>query len=284
MEQKIIRITLRLILYVILTLGVVIMVFPYLYMLSTSFKSSHEIVNNVAYFYLIPKELTFSNYKQIFKIIPLLNGFKNTLIIEFFVIIVGTFTTTLAAFSFAKLKFPGKNFIFMMLLSGMMIPYVALMTPQYAAFTKLGMVDTLLPLILPGLFGNTAMMFFLRQYARSIPDTIFEAAKIDGASYFRQYWNIFIPTAAPAIAAHVIFWFLGIWNDVLAPDIYLTTLENKTIQVMLQYLNTQTGSGTIKNLPLIMAGSVLSSIPILALYISFQKYFVNTLALSGIVE
>jgi multiple sugar transport system permease protein len=264
----------------IVLFGAFLMLFPYVYMISLSFRTGNEVVNNLS-FYLIPKQFTWSNYSQIFTIIPLASGFINTFTIEFFVVTIGTFTTSLAAFAFARLRFPGKNFLFFILLGGMMVPYFAVMTPQFTAFTDLNLYDTLWPLILPGLFGNVAMMFFVRQYALSIPDSVYEAAEIDGCGFFRQYFDIFLPLVRPALAAQVIFWFLGIWNDILGPDIYLPTLEHKTIQVMIAYLNNQTGNGTLKNLPIIMAGSVLSSVPTLILYATFQKYFVNTFMLSS---
>lgn len=267
------------VLFIIISIAF-LMLFPYLYMLSMSFKSGNEVVNNLA-FYLFPKEFTLTNYVDIFTIIPLARGFLNTLIIEVFVISFGTISTTMAAFAFARLRFRGKNFLFYMVLTTMMVPYITVLTPQFSAFSHLGLVDTLYPLILPGLFGNVSMMFFLRQYALSIPDSVYEAAEVDGCGFFRLYWNIFLPLVRPAIAAQVIFWFLGIWNDVFGPDIYLQTLNNKTIQVMIKYLDNQTGSGTLKNLPTIMAGSVLSSIPTIAIYIVFQKYFVNTFMLSS---
>lgn len=260
--------------------GAVLMLFPYLYMLSLSFRTGHEITNNFN-FYFWPKEFTFENYKSIFELIPLANGFLNTFIIEFFVIVVGSFATALAAFAFARLRFPGKNFLFFMILSGMMVPYLAVMTPQFSAFTDLDLYDTLWPLILPGLFGNASMMFFVRQYALSIPDDVYDAAEIDGCGFFREFFEIFLPLIRPALAAQIIFWFLGIWNDILGPDIYLPTLSHKTLQVMIAYLNNQTGNGTLKYLPTIMAGSVLSSLPTLVLYACFQKYFVNTFMLSS---
>lgn len=281
--RKIVRIVLYTLLYAVLVLGAVSMVYPYVWMLSTAFKSSSEVVNNFSV-YLIPKEFTFANFPTLFDIIPFFRGFLNTMIVEVTVILVGTFTTTLGAFAFAKLRIPCKEVIFLILLSGMMIPFVVVLTPQYSAYTMLNLVDSLWPLILPGLFGNIGMLFFLRQYMRGIPDTMFEAARIDGASYFRMYWRIMLPLARPAILTQVIFWFLGIWNDILGPDIYLTMLENKTLQVMLKYLDSMSGGGTLRYQPLIMAGALLSSLPILALYLVFQKYFINSMALSGMKD
>lgn len=278
------RIIFLVIVYTLLTLGAFTMVYPYLWMLATSFKSGHEVTNNFGV-YIFPKEFTPQNYSELMRYIPFFKGLLNTMIIEVTVIVCGTFTTCLGAFAFGKLRFPGRNVLFMILLTGMMIPYVSVMMPQYSMFSSLGLTDTLMPLILPGLFGNVSMMFFIRSYAQGLPNEMFEAAKVDGAGYFRQFYTLMLPLCVPAILTQVIFWFLGIWNDVLGPDIYLTTLDNKTLQVMLKYLDTQGGGGgTIRLQPLMMAGAVLSSLPILALYLGFQKYFVNSMVLSGLKD
>jgi multiple sugar transport system permease protein len=279
-----IRYTCKVLIIGILVLVAFLMLFPYLYMVFTSFKSSHEVTTDMS-FYLFPKEFTWENYVKIFdpNVIPLANGFLNTLIIEVVVLIVGTFTTTLGAFAFSRINFVGKNIVFYMLLTSMMIPYVAVLVPQYDAFLKLGWYDTLLPLIIPGLFGNVSMMFFLKQYADSIPNDVYEAAEVEGAGFFTIYWRVFLPLVRPAILAQVIFWFLGIWNDFLAPDLYLPTTENKTLQVMIRWFNQDAGGGgSLVNQPLVMAASVLSSIPTLTIYMIFQKYFVNTFMLSGV--
>ena len=275
--------TFKVLVVAILLFVAVIMIFPYLYMLSNSFKSSTEIVNNSMTFYFIPKDFTFENYIQIFKVIPLGKGFLNTFIIEIFVLTIGTFVTTLAAFAFSRIDFVGKNVVFYMLLSGMMIPFITVLVPQYNMWMKLDMYDTLYPLIIPGLFGNVSMLFFLKQYADTIPDDVYEAAEMAGANFFQVYLKVFLPLVRPAILTQVIFWFLGIWNDFFGPDIYLQTLDNKTLQIMIRFYNTDSGGGggSLVYQPYVMAASVLSSIPTLTLYIIFQKYFVNTFVLSG---
>lgn len=211
---------------------------------------------------------------------PLLRGVGNTLIVEVSVIAVGTFVSSMAAFSFAKLKLPHKNFWLLFLMSGMMVPYAALMMPQFRAFMALNMFDTLWPLILPGLFGNISMMFFLIQYMRGISNAFFEAAKIDGAGYMRMFVSVMIPMVKTALAAQIIFWFIGIWNDYFAPAIYLKSYETMTLQPMMARINSDNSGGT--NLPLIMAGAVLSSIPMFVIYITCQKYFIESLAISGV--
>lgn len=278
--------------YVLKVLGLIVLVlfaittlFPYVYMVSNSFKSTSEIVKYSFTFYFIPKEFTFSNYAKIFEIIPLHKGFMNTIIVETLVLLVGTFTTCLSAFAFSRVKFAGRKILFYVLLSGMMVPFVAVLVPQYNAYQQLELFDTLWPLIIPGLFGNVSMLFFMKQYADTIPDEIYEAAEIDGAGFFQTFSHIFLPLVKTAILVQVIFWFLGIWNDFFGPDIYLPSLDNKTLQVMIRYFSADAsggGGGTLKYQPYVMAASVLSSIPTIVVYICFQKHFVNTFVSTGV--
>lgn len=286
-SRKVVFYTIKVIVVFILLFFAVIMLFPYVYMILTSFKSQYEIINYSSTIYFYVKEFTPSNYIVIFEKIPLLRGFMNTVIIEVTVLTVGTFSTTLAAYAFSRINFFGKNIIFYMLLSAMMIPFVTVLVPQYSFWLRFmdgQLYDTLVPLIAPGLFGNVAMMFFMKQYADTIPNEVYEAAEINGAGFWTTYWKLFLPLVRPAILAQVIFWFLGIWNDFFGPDIYLPTLENKTLQIMIRYFDNNTGGGAGGSLlyqPYTMAASVLSSIPTLVIYIIFQKYFVKTFMLSG---
>ena len=278
-RQKAARIALRTAIYFLLILGAAILVFPYIWMVLTSLKDDYEAMSLTLK--LFPKgKWHFENYKEIWTVVPLIRGVMNTLIVEVSVIAIGTFVSSLAAFSFAKLKLRAKNFWLLFLMSGMMVPYAALMMPQFRAFYALNMFDTLWPLILPGFFGNVSMMFFLIQYMKGISNSFFEAAKLDGAGYMRMFLSIMLPMIKTAIAAQVIFWFIGIWNDYFAPAIYLKSYETMTLQPMMARINSNNSGGT--NLPLIMAGSVLSSIPMFVIYVTCQKFFIESLAISGV--
>lgn len=268
----------RVIIYALLIVGAFILMFPYFWMLLTSFKDDYEAMS--LKLVLFPTKWIFSNYKEIWTVVPLLRGVWNTLVVEVSVIAVGTFVSSMGAFSFAKLKLRHKNFWLLFLMSGMMVPYAALMMPQFRAFMALNMFDTLWPLILPGLFGNISMMFFLIQYMRGVSNAFFEAAKIDGAGYMRMFISVMLPMVKTALAAQIIFWFIGIWNDYFAPAIYLKSYETMTLQPMMARINSDNAGGT--NLPLIMAGAVLSSIPMFVIYITCQKYFIESLAISGV--
>lgn len=266
------------IIFIILAIGAIAMIAPLLWMLSTSIKQKIDVFALPPVW--IPKDPQWGKYAEIWTAGPLLNGIKNSVIIALSVTVVGTLTSSLAAFSFAKLKFPGKNIIFLLLLTALMIPYPAVMIPQFIMFSELGWIDTLLPLIVPGLFGNIVMIFFLRQYLISVPNEVLEAAKIDGSSYFRLFSTITFPLIKPAVAAQLILWFMGIWNDYLAPIIYLTSPEKQTLQLVIANFNATYAIQT--DYPLIMAASVIALLPVLTIFLVFQKQIIESVAISGV--
>ena len=277
--KKVGRIFLRVLIYALLVLGAVLIVFPFVWMVLGSFKMPLDA--NSAEFRFLPVEWVTNNYTDLFTNtnFPIIKAFFNTVIVEVSVIVVGTFVSALAAFSFAKLKLQHKTFWLLFLMSGMMVPYAALMLPQFRAFQSMNMFDTLWPLILPGFFGNVSMIFFLVQYMRGIPNAILEAARIDGAGHFTSFVCVMFPLVKTAIAAQVIFWFIGIWNDYFAPSIYLITPDRMTLQALLGSLNPALNR---QYLPMALAGAVLSSIPMFVIYLSCQKFFIESLAISGV--
>lgn len=264
----------------VVILGVFSMIFPYIWMFFTSFKTNNEAWAAPPTW--IPTEWLTVHYEQLLGDESFYTAIGNTLLIEVSVILVGTFFATLAAFAFAKIKFKYKKFWLLLLMSSMMVPYAAVMLPQYQAFQEANLTNSLWPLILPGLFGNVSMMFFLITYMKQgIPDALIESAKIDGASYFKMFFQLALPLSKPAIAAQAIFWFVGIWNDFFAPSIYLTG-DVKTLQVYLNSLLSTNASGI--ELPVMMAGSVLASLPMIIIFFCFQNFFVNSIAISGMKE
>lgn len=262
---------------IILLLGSVVMIGPLLWMVSTSLKDKSGVFQLPPQW--IPNPVRLDAYKRLLDLDTLASGIKNTVIVSLTVTIIGTITSSMAAFSFAKLKMPFKNLLFLILLAAIMIPYPAVMIPQFMMFSKIGWVDTLLPLIIPGLFGNITMIFFLRQYLSNVPDSIIEAAKIDGAGYLKIFFNLIFPLIRPAIAAQFILWFMGTWNDYLAPLIYLNSPEKQTLQVVIANLNAAYAIQT--DYPLIMAASVVSLLPVLIVFIIFQKQIIESVAISG---
>lgn len=265
------------ILTVVLSLGAVFMAAPLVWMLSTSLKTKEGVYSLPPQW--IPDPFVWDTYSRLFQDTYVLSGIKNSLIVSVTVTVVGTFFSALAAFALAKLRLPGKNAIFLMLLSGMMVPFPTLMIPQFIMFSKIGWVDTLLPLIVPVILGNVIMIFFLRQYLHNVPDSLVEAAKIDGASYLKIFGTIIFPLIRPAIAAQFILWFMAVWNDYLAPIIYLNTPEKQTLQVVIANMNVQ--YATQRDYPLIMAASVVSVLPILIVFLIFQRQIIESIALTG---
>lgn len=267
------------VIYALLIAGSLLMLFPYFWMVMTSLKTSPEAADTLT-LKLFPAVFQWQNYIEIWSRVTVFRGLLNTVLIEIAVIPIGTFVTALAAFSFAKLKLRHKTFWLLVLMSGMMVPYAALLLPQYRVYLAFNMTNTLWPLILPGFFGNVSMLFFFVQYMKGIPNALFESAKIDGAGYFNQYVRIMFPLLGPALAAQIVFWFVGIWNDYFAPSIYLSENNVMTLQVVLAKLNSSIGTGN--NLPLIMTGAVISSIPLYIIYICFQRFFIESMAITGI--
>ncbi len=264
--------------FIILSIGGIFMVAPLLWMASTSFKSREDVFALPPKW--IPDPFHFEKYSEIWEKGPLLSGFENSLIVALSVTIVGTLISSLAAFAFSKLKFPHKNKLFLMLIASIMIPYPVVMIPQFMMFSKIGWVDTLLPLIIPGLFGNVAMIFFLRQFLTSIPNALVEAAKIDGSSYFGIFSKVIFPLMAPGVAAQLILWFMAIWNDYLGPIIYLNSPEKQTLQLVIANFNAAYAIQT--DYPLIMAASTIALLPVLIVFIVFQRQIIESVAISGI--
>lgn len=264
--------------FTLMALGALTMVLPFAWMVSTSLKSSKR-----AFAYppeWVPRPIYWENYLEVWKVAPLATGLLNSLIVTVLVVTIGTLSSTMAAFAFARLDFPHKPQIFATLLATIMIPLVVLIVPQFMIFVQIGWIDTLLPLIVPGLLGNVTMIFFLRQYMLGLSNELIEAAKIDGASYLRIYWSIFLPLCRPAIAANVIIVFMATWNDYLGPLIFTNSPENSTVQLVIASLSSYYQEQT--NYPLIMAGSVIAVLPVVIIFTIMQKYFVDSFAFTGV--
>ena len=228
--------------------------------------------------HLFPVHWTAEAYAEVWELVPFGRGILNTMTVEIPVILVGTFTSALGAFAFAKMRLPCSRALLLTLMSSMMVPFAALFLPQYQIWSSLNLTNNLLPLILPGLFGNISMVFFFIQFMGGIPNALLEAAKIDGCGYFKSFVHIMLPLLWPAMAAQGVFWFLGIWNDYFAPSIYLTREDVMTLQPLINRLNATQGG---RDFPLVMTGAFLSSIPLIAVYLVFQKYFMSALSITS---
>ena len=264
--------------FLLLLLGAFTMVVPFVWMLSTSLKEATLVYEIPPRW--IPDPVDWHNYVEVWTKSNLVTGIKNSVIVSAGVLFFGTISSTMAAFSFAKLNFPGKKLCFMALLSTMMIPFVVLLVPQYILYTRVHWINTLLPLIVPGALGNASMIFFLRQYMQGLPTGLIEAARIDGCSYFKIYWRIFMPLAKPAAVSNIIMIFMATWNDYLGPVIFVNDAKKQTVQVAIAMLNSYHETQT--DIPVIMAAALIALLPVLILFTVCQKYFVESMALSGI--
>ena len=263
---------------VLLCLGAVVMVFPLIYMVATSFMTKNQILSGQLS--IIPDPWMFGKYAEVLNKGNFISGIFNTIKVEIPVLLIGGFTSSLAAFSFAKLRFRGKNAIFMGLLATIMIPFAVIMIPQYVMFTRLGWTDTLLPLIIPACFGNVSMIFFLRQNLSSVPNDLMDAAKLDGCGYFRTFIQIFFPLMKGAVGTQLTLWFMGIWNDYLAPVIFLRSEKSWTLQVVIRSFNAYYAIQS--DYALIMAASVIAMLPTITLFFCFQRVIIESVAISGI--
>jgi ABC-type sugar transport system, permease component len=265
--------------YIFLIAGALTMILPLWWMFISSLKTPMQFL--VQQLDLrIPEKPQWNNFVRIWTMKPLLNGILNSAFIAVTVVSVGTLTSSVAAFAFAKLKFPGKDRLFLALLGTMMIPFAIIMIPQFILYSRIGWLNTWYPLIIPGLLGNVSMIFFLRQYMNGIPSSMIESARIDGASYPLIFWKIMLPNAKPAIAAQAILWFMGSWNDYFAPSIYINDEKRMPIQVMIQSLNAYYAIQT--DYPAILAASVVALLPVLIVFIIFQKQIIASVAMTGL--
>lgn len=264
--------------FILLTIGAFTMIIPFVWMLSTALKESKLVYQIPPQW--IPNPVDWKNFIEIWSASNLLIGFRNSIFITSVVITGCTITSSMAAFAFAKMDFPGKSKYFLALLSTMMVPGVVLLIPQFMMYTKFHWIDTFYPLIVPAALGNVSMIFFMRQYMSGLSSELIDAAKIDGCSYFGIYGKIFMPLSQPAIAANTILLFMNTWNDYLGPALFTNSKNLQTVQVAIGSLNAYYAEQT--DIPVVMAASLVGIIPVLTLFITCQKYFIESFAMTGI--
>lgn len=266
----------KVIVYAILILIAVLMIIPFIWMLSASIKSDREVFQ-MNPFVLIPEHPKFSNYHDIWTKIPMLKFAENTIFLTIVVTFLQLLTSSFAAYSFAKLEFKHKNTLFFAYIATIAMPWQVYMVPQFIMMRKFGLNDKLLAIICLQAFSAFGV-FMMKQFYEDIPNELCEAARIDGMSEYRIYASIMLPLSKPALSTLTIFTFVNTWNDYLGPLIYLKSEQKKTIQLGLKMFISQYSS----DYGLIMAGSVLSLIPVLAVFLCLQKYFVEGVAATGL--
>lgn len=262
----------------ILLVGSIIFIIPLIFMVSTSLKAMRQI----ALFppELIPNPVIWLNYPDVFLYAPMHKYLLNTTFLVIPAIIGAVFTSSLAAYAFARLRAPGKNVIFMILLSTMMLPSIVTMIPTYILFAELGWIGTFKPLTIPPLAGSAFFVFLMRQFFMTIPRELEDAALIDGCSRRRIYTSIVLPLAKPVLATVTIFAFMGAWNEYLGPLIYLGNKDQYTLSLGLQvFVSSQQRQA---EWGMMMAASTMMVTPVILLFFFAQKQFVQGITLTGI--
>jgi len=265
---------LKWILGICLAVGGVLVILPFVWMILSSFKPESEIQNIPPT--LLPERFTMENFKNLFENMNFGVYLKNTLIIVFFSFI-GLFLNAMAGFGFAKYKFKGSNNLFYIVLATMMIPGQVTMIPVYLILNEMHLTNTMIGIVLPGLVGAFGIFLF-RQFMATIPDELLEATRLDGASEFRTFMQIVLPISKPILAVQGILAFIGGWNSFLWPLIIANDEKLYTLSVGLSLLKGQYGG----NYALQMAGSTFMVVPIIIIFIFFQKHIIENYAISGI--
>ncbi len=261
--------------YVLLILIAALMLIPFIWMLSASFKLNKDVFTFPIEW--IPSNPRPQNYVDIWTRIPLLTFIGNTAKLTIIVTLLQLFTSSFAAYAFAKLQFKGKNVLFLGYIATIALPWQAYMVPQFMMLRSWGLNNTHLAIILLQAFSAFGV-FLMKQFYEGVPSELCEAARIDGLSEYGIWARIMLPLSKPAISTLIIFTFVSTWNDFLGPLIYLTETELKTIQIGLRMFISQYSA----EYGLIMAASVIALIPVLVVFLSLQKYFVQGVASAGL--
>lgn len=263
--------------YVILILVLILTLSPLVWMISSSFMKTGEA--NTFPPRLFPEKITWEHYSTLFNRLNISRYFLNSLILATSITIISLIVNSMAGFAFAKYRFPGRNQLFKTLLAAMIIPGQVTMLPLFLMLNRIGLVNTYLGVIIPGIVSIYGI-FLVRQYIFSIPDSLIEAARIDGASDFRIYWTIIVPLARPILVTLAIFTFMGSWNDFLWPLIVMTKESMYTLPVALANLMGE----HVQDTELMMAGSVITVIPVLTVFLLLQKYYIKGIMIGSIKE
>lgn len=284
-KSKVSQIAAKVLIYFVLILYAVIIVFPFSIILVTSFKTWADS-SSLTFEWIPANGFTLEGYKEVFSFranpdsaLPtLVRSFINTVLYIIPPTVIGLFTSSMAAYAFAKLKFRAKNVMYSILLATMMIPGTITIAPQFSIYDAIQWVDTPLPLMIPGMFGAAACVFFMRQFFSGIPDSLVEAAKLDGESYIGIFFRIMVPLSVPALLAQGLLGFIGGYNDYFNPLIYLQSSELQTLQVALRTFSTVYALKP----SIVMAGTVVALVPMLIIYFFAQDYFIEGIAASGL--
>jgi len=262
--------------YALMFVFVVAFAMPLVWMISTGLKPESEVVRLPPKW--IPNPFLWSNYPEMWRSSPFGAFYRNSTKIATFNVCGVLFFSSLAGYAFARIKFVGRDILFSILLSTMMIPGAVTLIPLYITFRNIGWIDTHYPLWVPGILASVSSIFMLRQFFMTIPRELEDAARIDGCTNFGVYWKIVIPQVKPALATVGIFAFLGSWNSFIAPLIFINSLEKQTLPMGLALFQTEFST----SVSLTMAAASAVTAPVLLIYFFAQGYFVQGITLTGI--
>jgi multiple sugar transport system permease protein len=267
----------RLVRIILLVVIAFFMLTPFIWLVTSSLKTQINIFQYPPQW--IPDPIVWSNYPEALTAKPFGLYLRNSLTIVVLNIVAVVFSSSFCAYGFARLRFPGRDFWFGVVLATLFLPYAILIVPSFMIFSRLGWVDTLLPLTVPLFFGGGAFnIFLLRQFFRTIPEELADAARIDGASELGIYWRIMLPLSKPALITVAIFTGLGAWNDLLGPIIYLRSQQNFTVAVGLAGFQSQLSN----RWDLLMAAATAMTLPVIILFFFAQRYFIRGIVMTGL--
>jgi multiple sugar transport system permease protein len=266
----------RILIHLLLALGALIMAAPFFWMLLTSLKDTSQAFSDPPTW--IPNPFVWSNFPDSLNALPFGLAYFNSTYIAVTVVFCQLLTCSMAGYAFARIKFPGRDIIFILFLATLMIPFQLTIIPVFLTMKELGWLDTHLSLIVPPSLFSAFGVFLMRQFIMSIPIELEEAAIVDGANRWTIYWNILLPLLKAPLAALGIFSFLGMWNDFFRPLIMLNSPNNFTVPLMLNQFRGQYAT----EWTMVMAGSVIAVIPVLVVYIIFQRQIIQGIATTGL--
>jgi ABC-type glycerol-3-phosphate transport system permease component len=264
--------------YLVVVIGAVVVFFPFYWQISTSLKAPQDLFRWPPLW--APWPLHFENYAEVVYVVPLWDYIRNSLIICTAVIIGTVISCSLAAYGFARLRFPGRDVLFLILISPMILPGAVTLVSQFILFQRLGWYNTYLPLTVPAFFGDAFFIFLLRQFFLGIPLELEDAARIDGAGFFGTFVRIILPLAKPALATVVIFRFMWTWNDFFGPLVYLSDTRKFTLPLGLTFF--QGSPHSTVQMHLLMAMATIIVIPCALVYFFAQRIFIQGIVFTGI--
>ena len=272
------RLVVTVLLYVAVTIGAVVMIMPFAWMLLASVKDLGQIYQVPPNW--IPDPFVFQNYVNAWTAVPFATGYINSAIVTVTVVVANLLTCSMAAYAFARIEFPFRHTLFILFLATLMVPEQVTIIPLYIIIESLGLADTLLSLIIPYALFNAFGVFLLRQFIKSLPVDLEEAAIVDGANRWTIYWRIILPLVRPALAAFGIFTFLFQWNNFFRPLIFLNSIDNYTVPLAINFFRGQYAT----DFALLMAGSAISIVPVLVVYVIGQRQIIEGIATTGLKQ